>query len=60
MNKLEKLPNAGDRIISKRKIRESVRNTLAKLHWLPTKKSIVHKIMVLTFKIVHVLTPWVY
>ena len=57
MNKLQKLQNAAARIISKRKKRESVRDVLAKLHWLPVEKRIVYKILVLTFKIVHDLSP---
>ena len=57
MNKLQKLQNAAARIISKRKKRESVRDILVKLHWLPVEKRIVFKILVLTFKIVHGLSP---
>ena len=57
MNKLQKLQNAAARIISKRKKRESVRDVLVKLHWLPVENRIVYKILVLTFKIVHNLSP---
>ena len=57
MNKLQKLQNAAARIISKRKKRESVRDVLVKLHWLPVENRIVYKILVLTFKIVHDLSP---
>ena len=57
MNKLQKLQNAAARTISKRKKRESVRDVLVKLHWLPVENRIVYKILVLNFKIVHNLTP---
>ena len=57
LNKLQKLQNAAARIISKRKKRESVRDVLVKLHWLPVENRIVFKILVLTFKIVHCLAP---
>ena len=43
--------------MSKRKKRESVRDVLDDLHWLPVEKRIVFKILVLTFKIVHGLAP---
>ena len=57
INKLQKLQNAAARIVSKRKKRESVRDVLDDLHWLPVEKRIVFKILVLTFKIVHGLAP---
>ena len=57
LNKLQKLQNAAARIISKRKKRESVRDVLVKLHWLPVEKRIVFKILVLVFKIIHGLAP---
>ena len=47
LNKLQKLQNAAACIISKRKKRESVRDVLVKLHWLPVEKRIVFKILVL-------------
>ena len=57
IGKLQKLQNAAARIISKRKKRESVRDVLDKLHWLPVEKRVVFKILVMTFKIVHGLAP---
>ena len=57
INKLQKLQNAAARIISKRKKRESVRDVLEKLHWLPVEKRVVFKILALTFKIAHGLAP---
>ena len=51
------MQNAAARIISKRKKRESVRDVLVKLHWLPVEKRIVFKILVLVFKIIHGLAP---
>ena len=57
VGKLQKLQNAAARIISKRKKRESVRDVLDKLHWLPVEKRVVFKILVMTFKIVHGLAP---
>ena len=57
INKLQKLQNAAARTISKRKKRESVRDVLVSLHWLPVETRIVFKLLVITYKIIHGLAP---
>lgn len=57
INKLQKLQNAAARIISKRKKRQSVRDVLRTLHWLPVENRIIFKMLVITYKIIHGLAP---
>ena len=57
INKLQKLQNAAARLISKRRKRQSVRDVLVTLHWLPVEQRIIFKILVITFKIIHGLAP---
>lgn len=55
--KLQKVQNAAARLISKRKKRESVRDVLNELHWLPVEKRIVFKLLVITYKIINGMAP---
>ena len=57
VDKLQKLQNAAARLISKRRKRQSVRDVLNTLHWLPVEKRIIFKILIITFKIIHGLAP---
>ena len=57
IKKLQKVQNAAARLISKRKKRESVRDVLADLHWLPVEQRIIFKLLVLTYKIINGLAP---
>ena len=57
LNKLQKLQNAAARIISKRSKRQSVRDVLVDLHWLPVENRIIFKILTITYKIIHCLAP---
>ena len=55
--KLQKVQNAAARLISKRKKRESVRDVLKELHWLPVEKRIIFKLLVTTYKIINGMAP---
>ena len=57
IQKLQKVQNAAARLISKRKKRESVRDVLIDLHWLPVEQRIIFKLLVLTYKIINGLAP---
>ena len=55
--KLQKLQNAAARLIAKRNKRQSIRDFLIKLHWLPVEERIVFKLLIMTFKCIYKIAP---
>ena len=51
--KLQKVQNAAARVVVRKRKRESVTNTLKKLHWLRVESRIIFKVLLLVFKAIH-------
>ena len=51
INKLQRLQNSAARLVTRSKIREHIIPILFKLHWLPVKRRITFKFLLMTFKI---------
>ena len=56
-NQLQRAQNTAARIITQSKKYEHITPTLIKLHWLPVRSRIDYKILLLTYKAIHGLTP---
>ena len=57
LNKLQVLQNSAARLIEKLRKHDHITETLIKLHWLPVKARIDFKILLLTWKALHGLSP---
>ena len=57
VNKLQKVQNRAAWLISGTTKREHINPTLRKLHWLPIESRIKFKVLVLTYKALHDLSP---
>ena len=57
LDRLQRLQNNAARIISRTKKRNHISPVLKTLHWLPVRQRIIYKILVLTFKCIHGLSP---
>ena len=57
LNKLQSVQNAAARIISRSHKQEHITPFLVNLHWLPIESRIKYKILLLTFKALHGLSP---
>ena len=51
--KLQKVQNAAARLVTRRRKRDSISSTLAKLHWLKVESRIIFKVILLVFKSIH-------
>ena len=51
--KLQKVQNAAARLVTRKTKRQSISDTLAKLHWLNVESRIVFKVLLLVFKAIH-------
>ena len=57
LDRLQKLQNSAARLIFKQPIENNITPTLKQLHWLPVRKRIEYKIILLTFKCLNDLAP---
>jgi hypothetical protein len=57
LSKLQRIQNSAARLVTSKNKHEHITPVLLTLHWLPVKKRIVFKILLLTFKVLHGLAP---
>ncbi|XP_072037136.1 uncharacterized protein [Amphiura filiformis] len=57
VDKLQRIQNAAARLVTRVKGRCHMKPVLRQLHWLPVKKRIIFKILLITFKAIHGLAP---
>jgi hypothetical protein len=57
LDRLQRIQNAAARLVTRVKGRVHITPILRQLHWLPVRKRIVFKIILLTFKIIHGIAP---
>ena len=57
INRLQRVQNAAARLVIRAKRRTSADVILRQLHWLPIRKRILFKMLLLTFKAIHGLAP---
>ena len=53
INKLQRVQNMCAHLVLRRNKRDSITQCLQQLHWLPVRKKITFKVLVLTFKLLH-------
>ena len=57
INKLQRIQNAAARMVTRTKKYDHISPVLRQLHWLPIKKRIVFKVLLLTYKALNGLAP---
>jgi len=57
LSKVQRIQNSAARLVTRTKQREHVTPTLTRLHWLPVKKRIIYKTLLLTYKCLNGLAP---
>ena len=57
ISKLQRIQNSAARLVTRTRFSEQITPVFRYLHWLPVKFRIVNKILLLTYKCLHGLTP---
>ena len=57
ISKIQRIQNSAARLVTRTKRQEHITQVLRKLHWLPIKKRIIYKILLLTYKSLKGLAP---
>ncbi|KAK5918591.1 hypothetical protein CgunFtcFv8_003341 [Champsocephalus gunnari] len=57
LNRLQYIQNSAARVLTRTKSWEHITPTLFNLHWLPVKSRITYKLLLLTYKSLHALSP---
>ena len=57
ISKIQRIQNSAARLVTKTKKRDHITHVLRKLHWLTIDKRIVFKVLIITYKALHGLSP---